>query len=345
MLRNSKKQYVDQGLSPYEMCRSTHSSKAGGELWHARFLGAVPIFLVLIFSQVTWAQGPVTDLEATILRIGGSAITGTNAIPAGRSLTPVQLTTSDPETNDLDGLSLGGAVPGFRVRGGARVPAVPAEQVIFRIDGTTVATSVPDMRATLLQTNAGPVTAVVFTTSGVTYAIPRTEFSAATQTVAPSTVNSNTVSTLFTYQYGLLPVGALPRVGSAFSENSSFGVVGSVGTERFTVLDADDIRGNSDSLSEELVVPGEPALTYGRTLGSRSTEVLTIVRLSDGSLLELLGVRYTRFGAYSYVENTWLFERATLASVGATIDDVSDVVLDTPVDHGLTWQELGFDFE
>ncbi len=114
-----------------------------------RSLRFVSTVLLFVFAQVTWAQGvqgPVTDLEATILRIGGSAITGTGPIPAGRSLTQVQLTTSDPETSEGDGLSLGVARAGFRVRGGARVPGTPAEEVTFRINGTTVAASVPDLR-------------------------------------------------------------------------------------------------------------------------------------------------------------------------------------------------------
>lgn len=65
------------------------------------------------------------------------------------------------------------------------VPSSPAEQVTFRINGTTVATSVPDLRPKLLHTDAGPITALVFTASGVTYGIPRTEFRLATRTVAP----------------------------------------------------------------------------------------------------------------------------------------------------------------
>ena len=51
-----------------------------------------------LFGATTADATPnVTDLEGTILRIGGSAVTGTNPIPSGRTLTPVQLTTSDPE--------------------------------------------------------------------------------------------------------------------------------------------------------------------------------------------------------------------------------------------------------
>ena len=330
---------LEQGYRMYRACPLNKTT---------RFIGALAIVLTHAFVQPTTVKGvqqPVTELEATILKIEGGAITGAKAIPAGRTLTAVHLSTSDPQTSFGDGFSFGGAQPGFRVRGGATVPAVPAEQVTFRINGTVVATSVPDMRATLLQTDAGPVTAVAFTASGSTYAIPRTEFSTATRTVAPSFRNGNSITTLFTYQYGLLPVGAMPRLGVAFTETSTGSLIHGSGTELFTVFDTDDIRGNSDSFAEELVVPGVPALSYGRILNVQGIEILALVRLNDGTLLEVTGLRYTRTGAYGYVENTWLFDQAALSASGATIDDISEVVLDTPSDHDLTWQELGFVLE
>lgn len=341
MLRN----FTSCGSVCGDFFRSLRGSQQCGLSRNAKFSGAMPVVLALFFSQLAWAQGPIADLEGMVLRIGGSAITGTSAIPAGRSLTPTLLATSDPETSDGDGLTLGGARPGFRVRGGASVPGTPAEQVTFRINGAIVANSVPDMRATLLQTDAGPITAVVFTAGGTTYAIPRGEFSTPTRTVAQSAVNTTTVSTLFTYQYGLLPARALPQVGAAFANAFSFNLPQGSGTQRFTVLDADDIRGNADSTSEELVFPGEPARNYTRTLGTQGIEVNAIARLSDGTLVEVLGLRFTRTGAYSYVENTWLLDRAGLAAAGATIDDVTDILLDEPAEHDLSWQDLGFDVE
>jgi hypothetical protein len=197
-----------------------------------------------------------------------------------------------------------------------------------------------------VHTDAGPITALVFTASGVTYGIPRTKFRLATRTVAP-VANATTASgpVDFTYQYGLLPVGALPRVGTAFSEAStgSFSFGSSKGL--FTVLDADDVRRNSDSITEELVFPGAPAALYTRTLGVKGEEVRAIVSLSDGNLIQVLGVRFTRIGAYAYVENTWLFDQATLAAAGATVDDIAEVVWDAPTDHDLSWQDLGFELE
>ncbi len=220
--------------------------------WSFRF---VPTLLAFVFAQVTWAQGlqgPVTDLEATILQIGGPAITGTSSIPAGRSLTQVLLTTSDPESSEGDGFKLGVATAGFRVRGGAMVPGTPAEQVTFRINGNIVATSVPDLRARLLHTDAGPINVFVFTASGVTYAIPRNEFQLATRTVTPvANATAPVGPSDFTFQYGLLPEGAQPRVGFGYNESSvgQYHLGSSVGL--FTVLDADNIRRNSDSKTEE----------------------------------------------------------------------------------------------
>lgn len=314
-----------------------------------RSLRFLPTVLMLFLSQVTCAQGlqgPVADLEATILQIGGPAMTGTGSIPAGRSLTQVLLTTSDPETSDGDGFKLGVAQAGFRVRGGAMVPGTPAEQVTFRINGNIVATSVPDLRARLLHTDAGPINVFVFTASGVTYAIPRNEFQLATRTVAPvANATAPVGPSDFTFQYGLLPVGARPRVGFGYSESSVGQYHLGSSTGLFTVLDADNIRRNSDSNTEELVCVGAPAAFYTSLIGTRGEEVRAIVSLSDGNLLEVLGVRFTRVGSYAQVQKTWLFDQATLAEVGATVDDIAEVVWDAPTDHGLTWQDLGFELE
>jgi hypothetical protein len=284
----------------------------------------------------------VVDNDATILRIGGSAVTGSNPIPSGRSLTPVRLTTSDSVTADGDGTILNGAVPGFRI-GRTTVPGTPAEQVTFRINGTVVATSVPDLRATALQTDAGPLTAVVFTASGVTYAIPRGATGAATRTVAQSTVNTSTIRALITYEYGLLPIGAQARVGSAFTQSTFGDDIIATGTARLTVLDADDVRRNAGALGEELVFGAEPAPTYTNLLGTQGTEVLATVSLRGGTTVAARGLRFdTNFG-YGSGSVTWLFERAALATTGATVGDVTGVVSFAPSAHALTWQDLGFD--
>jgi hypothetical protein len=288
------------------------------------------------------ATADVVDNEATILRIGGSAVTGSNAIPSGRSLTPVRLTTSDPATTEGDGTSLLGAVAGFRI-GRTTVPGKAAEQVTFRINGTTVATSVPDMRGTQLQTDAGPLSAVVFTANGVTYAIPRSTIGAATRTVATSAVNTGTVGFLSTHEYGLLPVGGQPRVGTVFTQSTIDGTPSSSGTERHTVVDADGIRRNAGAVAEELVFLGEPATRYTNRVGTQGLEVLATVSLRNGATVDVRGLRFDSELVYGSGRTTWLFERAALAAAGATIADVTGVVSVAPSAHTLTWQELGFD--
>lgn len=307
-------------------------------------LVAAAILGVSTFSGATSVQATsnVVDNEATILRIGGSAVTGSTAIPSGRTLTPVRLTTSDPATVDGDGTTLSGAVPGFRI-GGSRVPAVPAEQVTFRIGGTVVATSVPDMRATALQTDAGPLQAVVFTSGGVTYAIPRAAIGSATRTVAPSTVNTGTVSALITYQYGLLPVAAQARVATGFTQSSFDGVVTGVATATYTVLDTDNVRRNASALGEELVFVGQAAPRYNSLLGTRGTEVLATVSLRNGATVAVRGLQFDLGFGYGGSGATWLFDRAALAAAGATIADVTSVVSSAPTAHTLSWQDLGAD--
>jgi hypothetical protein len=215
--------------------------------------------------------------------------------------------------------------------------------VTFRINGTVVSTSVPDMRATSLQTNAGPLQAVVFTAGGVTYAIPRGAIGSATSTVAPSTVNTTIVSFLSTPEYGLLPAGAQTRAGTVFTQQTFDNAVISSGTAVHTVLDADNIRRNASAVGEELVFAIAPAPTYNNLLGTRGTEVTASVSLSNGATVTARGLRFTVDFGYGSGRTTWLFERAALASAGATIADVTGVVSFAPSAHALTWLDLGFD--
>ncbi len=286
------------------------------------------------------AATPTTDLETTALRISGTAIPAGGVIPAGRTLTPVRLTTSDPATTANDALILSGAVPEVRSRKPRFViPAVPAEQATLGIDGVTVATTVPDFRAVSLQTDRGPVLAVVFTVGGVSYALPRSDQpNGATGTVASSTVNTVTVSNLFALQYGLRPIGAQPRVGSMFQENMFGATTLSSQTVRRTVLDADAIRGNGDSPGDELVLADN-----GAPIWTPAAEVLATVTLRNGAFVAVRGLRYEEFGPYGQATTTWAFDRAALAAVGATVSDVTDVVSSAATDHDLSWQDLGFD--
>jgi hypothetical protein len=320
---------------------SRSSRRTPNRLRAALLTGAVLGTSVLAATPAAQATAGVVDLQATILRLGGSAVTGTNPIPSGRTLTPVTLTTADPFSAAGDGTILNGATPSFRI-GRTTVPGTPAEQVTFRINGAVVATAVPDMRATLLQTDAGSLTALMFTAGGVTYAIPAVPNTAATRTVAQSAVNTGTVGPLVTHRYGLLPVGAQTRVGTAFTQSFFDGAPLSTQTQRFTVLDADNVRRNASAPDEELVFFGDPAPTYVSRM-IPGTDVLATVSLSNGSTAVVRGVRTESFGTYGSSNVTWFFERAALAAAGATIADVTGVVSSTPSAHTLTWQDLGFD--
>lgn len=305
--------------------------------------GSVLAVVSLAGGTTAEATADATDLEGTVLRIGGAAVTGSNPIPSGRTLTPVHLTTTDPETADGDGFVLQAAIPAVRTKR-FTVPGTPAEAVTFRIDGTVVATSVPDLRVTSLATDAGSVTAVVFTAGGVTYAIPRAAVGSATRTVADSAVGATTLSSIVTHQYGLLPVGASTQVGSAFVQQTQNTVpVGAGVIQTRTVLDADVVRGNADTEAEELVALGGPAATYaGREYGD-AREVRATVNLRSGAIVSVDAVSFTSFGPYGSGSTSWLFDRTALAAAGATIADVTAVIAQVPTDHALTWHDLGFD--
>ncbi|WP_380165124.1 hypothetical protein [Jannaschia sp. R86511] len=321
-----------------------------------RLTSALVAGAVLVASAVTGAAGaqaatpatapvatPVADNETTALRIGGAAIGGATRIPAGRTLTPVHLTTSDPATSVTDGTGLGGPVPGVRTKR-FTVPAVPAEQVTFRVDGAVVATSVPELRITGLQTDAGLVSGALLTTGGTSYVIPRGPVDDVTRTVARSNVNTVPLSQLLTYQYGLLPVGAEPRVGRAFQQATSGSTVMNTGVGTHTVYDADAVRDNADALAEELVLIGRPPTTIDTSrLVTPGTEVLATVTLRSGAFLTVRGIRYRTDQPYGFGVTTWAFDRAALAAAGATVDDVTDVISFATTDHDLTWPDLGFD--
>lgn len=307
-------------------------------------VAAGAVLAACAFTGATAADATpnATDLEATVLRIGGAAITGTS-IPAGRTLTPVRLTTTDPNTNDNDGFYLTAAQAPVRIRPGVTIPGSPAETATFRIDGSVVATSVPTMRLAQLQTDAGPLTVLVFTASGATYAIARDGVGTASRTVAPTSVPTAGGS-LAPFQWGVLPIGARARVGSAFSQSTFNGTPsGPGGVVRATVVDADDIRRNVDTVFEEFVARGEPAASYPGLLGLRGEEVTATVTLRSGATVSLPALGFPTYGPYGFGSTAWLFDRAALAAAGATIADLTGVISQTPTDHGLTWQELGFD--
>jgi hypothetical protein len=285
-----------------------------------------------------------TDLEGTVLRIGGAAVTGSNPIPAGRTLTPVRLTTTDPDTSLNDGYGLTAATPGSRITRNYTSPATPAEEATFRIDGTIVATTVPGWRATSLRTDAGVLPAIVFTAEGATYAVllGGVGASTATRTVANSSVGTTALGGFRAYEYGLLPVGAQTQVGTAFSQGTAAGVpTGTGGLVSRTLIDEDAIRGNG-TRGEELMFVGDPEPAY-QLVNSTGNEVVATVSLRNGSTFQVNALSFPIVGYAGYGSTSWLFDRAGLAAAGATIADVTGVIAQTPTDHSLTWQQLGFD--
>lgn len=277
------------------------------------------------------ATSGVVDLETTALRLSGSPISAGGTVAAGVTLTPVHLTTADPESSARDSFTLTVGRPETRTRNGV-FPAVPAEQATFRIDGATVATSVPRFVYVNLQTDQGQVNAAIFTVGGVTYAIPRagSPSAGATRTVASSRVGT-TSSDLSTTQYGLLPVGAQLRTGPWFRTLAYGDTVVTTSVGNSPVYDADNIRGNSDSLGEELP-------TF-----DPQHEVLATVTLRNGAAVAVRALRIATPGPYGELSTSWAFDRSALAAAGATIADVTRVVSFAAVDHDLTWEQLGFD--
>lgn len=304
--------------------------------------GLVLAASVLAGTSTAHAATPVADNGATVLRISGAAVRAGSAVPAGRTLTPVRLTTSDPETAPGDGTVINGPVPEVRTSGFV-LPAAPAESVTFRVGGATVATSVPELRAHWLQTDGGQVPGIVFTAGGVSYVIPRGPIDAVSRTTSVSTVNASPIGSLITYQWGLLPDGAAVRVGTVFQQ-STFGtnVLGS-GTVGRTLYDADIVRGNADAVAEELILT-QPANPIDTTrLNTPGTEVQATVTLRSGATTVLRGVRYHTDQNYGSGVATWIFDRAALSAAGATIADVTGIVSFAPIDHDLNWPDLGFD--
>ncbi len=78
------------------------------------------------------------------------------------------------------------------------------------------------------------------------------------------------------------------------------------------------------ALRKSWVCVGAPAAFYTSLIGTRGEEVRAIVGLSDGNLIEVLGVRFTRVGSYAQVQKTWLLDQATLAEAGSTVDDIAE---------------------
>ena len=283
------------------------------------------------------ATGPVAKLEAKVLQISGRTLASGAVIPAGTALRPVTLSTDDPDAGPQGPLGLNND-PTTLVQG---------EAVTVRINGTVVATVVPAMRATALQTDAGAFTALVFSAGGNSYALPQYNqpIAGATRTTGASTLNASGVGSIVTYWYGVLPQRAVVSAGSAFSQVTEFGTITSSGVGDFLLYDADGVRGNGGSSGNEVILQDLKGLPsngiVGRLNNRAGVDVLATVQFTDGRTLVARAVRYDSFGAY-YTSSSYLIDSAALALAGQNIRTVATVVSSTPSGHGLNWQALGF---
>lgn len=276
-------------------------------------------------TMASAATGPaVANLGTTVFKISGKTFApSAKTIPAGTSLQTVSLTTDDPDAGPQGVLGLNNDPTSLLV----------GETVTIKVNGATVATTVPTIRPVFLVTNAGTITAMLFSVGGNSYAIPRRgqTISAVTTTTATSAMNGPT-SGLLTLDYGFLPVGAPARTGRAFVQTADGTVVSSAAARAVTVYDADNIRANSDSVGDELGI--------GLLLRD-GQEILATVQFTDNSFGQVRGVRYITYGAYSYSQTSYLFESVGLAAAGKSINDVRSVVSAATTTHGLTWSTLG----
>lgn len=277
------------------------------------------------------AAAPVTDLQTSVLKITGRTFGAGSTIPAGLTLTPATLTTSDPDVGSTDGVILNGG-----------------EAVTESIDGVRVATTWSAPRGVLLQTNAGVVRGLAQVVGSNTYVIPsiNVPIGAATRTIAPSAVNVPAATSVVTYTYGFVPQGTRARPGRAFVESLYASTVLSADDAGFLIYDRDDVRANADSPNDELLIGdlgGQPSSGFIDWIPPTSgTEVVVTLRLADGRFVVADAVRYTVFSSYGSSRRYYFFEAADLAAAGAGVADVAAVVSTGPQSNDLTWSQLGF---
>ncbi len=262
-----------------------------------------------------------SNYEGFVFRLSGVTTSSGGTIPTGTGLEKVILTTRDlitgttaaEQLNDAQGL-------------------LGSESATFQINGAVISSTAPVFRATLLHTNAGDIAVLVFTIGNNSYAIaaPGTNFDTATQLVAPSLVNTQSVPIVNPISYGLLPEGQNTYTAQAFSTQDYGGPAG--GLPDFSeitpvnLFDSDLIRGNGEL----------QRIAY--------VETLSTIQFSDGTVLG--GVKTLEVGGYSgYVTAlSYLFDQAKLAASGHTLADVRGVLGSFAFDHDLNWDEAGFTF-
>ena len=259
--------------------------------------------------------------EGFVFRLNGVTTSSGSTIATGTTLDKVILTTRDLITGTTPAAQLSDAQG-----------LISGESATFQINGALISSAAPVFRATVLHTNAGDITVLVFTVGANSYALaaPGTNFDSASQLVAPSLVNTPSVPIVSPITYGLLPEGANIYTAQAFSTqdfNAPDGGLPDFSEITTTTLyDTDLVRGN------------------GELQRTAYVETLSTIQFSDGTVLG--GVETLQVGGYSgYVTAfSYLFDQAKLAASGHSLADVRGVLNSFAFDHDLNWDEAGFRF-
>lgn len=278
---------------------------------------------------------PFTTLSAGIFVIAGRQFAPGAEIPAGTSLSRATLTTIDQDTGPLGPLAI--QSDPYRLNAG--------EAVSFRINGIEISSVVPTLVLTTLVTDAGSFRALAFTIDGNTYLIPQTNapIDAATAITAGARLATSAFGSVETASFGLLPENADIFAGQIYTERKFGATLSSSSIGDIRLHDADDIRGNADSVGEEIALFTAAAPTgVSPFIGiGEAVEVFATLRFDDGGTLGLNAVMRNLSGSYGESTQRYLFDDAALAASGRTLSDIAQVVSFVSTDHDLNWTELG----
>ncbi len=237
-----------------------------------------------------------TNFEGYAFRLTGLTLGAGSPIPTGTALERVVLTTRDLFLGGTDGLSLN-----------------PGEAANLLINGTLIATVVPQMRATLLTTDAGSFAVLVFSVGGNSYALTasNTGFPAATQTTAASVLNTFSVGAISPVFYGLQPEDANSYSAQTFSTQSYGSNLLSTRVGTLNLFDTDLVRGNAATPDQEILTT---ANGFTRA-ASAYTESLTTLQFKDGSVLGgVKTLQSVTFASYGEINAGYFFDTAALAA-------------------------------
>jgi Ca2+-binding RTX toxin-like protein len=272
-----------------------------------------------------------TTLTTTVLKISGLSTSAGSTINAGRSITTARLTTIDEDSGPIGPLQLN-SDPYSLFSG---------EALSVLINGQKVASQLPSLYATSIVTNAGTFTGFAFSVGGDTYFLTRTgvDTTAITSLIQPAVLNNVPASLPTASAFGFIPENANTFTGQALTvTNQSSSNPGTVAVVNGNIYDADRVRGNADSVGEEV---GTGALSR---IGE-AQEIRAVLTFKDGTTLSSVeGVVQTVTGAYGYSQSTYLFNETDLAGAGKTLADIAGVASTASFNHALNWEELGFDF-